>query len=112
MELLLPIRCEERMLKISIVEGQKRRYVVLEGGLVQPWAEELRTVCEQARTDLAIRELIIDLRNLTMISAEGEEVLLELMREGLRIRSHDVFTKQVRRQLTKKLEPRIQKQRK
>ena len=99
-------------MKISIVDGQKRRYVVLEGGLIRPWVEELRTVCQQARADRAIRELIIDLRNLTMISAEGEEVLLQLMREGFRIRSHDVFTKQVLRQLTSRLEPRTQRQRK
>ena len=99
-------------MKISIVDGQKRRYVVLEGGLIQPWVGELRTVCQQARADRAIRELIIDLRNLTMISAEGEEVLLQLMREGFRIRSHDVFTKQVLRQLISRLEPRTQRQRK
>ena len=100
------------MLKISVVDGQKRRYVVLEGGLIQPWAGELRAVCEQARADCAIRELIIDLRSLTMISAEGEEILLQLMREGFRIRSHDVFTRQVMRQLTNRLGPNIQRQRK
>ena len=65
------------MLNISIVEGPKLRRVVVEGKLVAPWAAEMKTVCETSRADLKGRELVIEMKNLTAISQEGENLLLE-----------------------------------
>ena len=96
------------MLKISIIEGRTQRRLILEGKLISPWANELRTACEKARAELDGRELVIDLKNLTVISQEGENVLLELMNEGAKFRCCGVFTKLVLRQLGRRLRRNVQ----
>ena len=87
------------MLKISIFDTPNRRRLVLEGKLVAPWAAELRNECRKAATELRGRELVIELRNVTCISEDGQNVLLELMKEGVRFRSSGVFTKHVMKRL-------------
>jgi anti-anti-sigma regulatory factor len=89
------------MFKITVVEGRRQRRLIVEGKLIEPWAAELATACERARTNLQERELIIDLRNLTAISPEGEAVLLQLMREKAKFLC-GVYMKEVVRQLARK----------
>ena len=96
------------MLKISFIDSLSKRRLVLEGKLIAPWADELRAACDSAMADLDHRELVIDLRNITAISREGEDVLLEFMHEGIKFRSHDVFAKHVLKQLSRKTKPRLQ----
>jgi hypothetical protein len=86
------------MLKITVVEEQRRRRVIVEGKLIAPWAAELTSAYQTARTDLQDRELILDLRGLTAISPEGEAVLLQLMREKAKFLC-GVYMKEVLRQL-------------
>ena len=86
------------MLRISVVESPRRRRLVVEGKLIAPWAAELATACETAKADLHGRELIVDLRSLTAIGAQGESVLLQLMSERVKLRC-GVFTKEVLRRL-------------
>ena len=54
------------------------------------------------------REPVIEVRNLTAISQEGENVLLELMKRGVKIHCSGVFTKQVLRQLARRMPVSIQ----
>ena len=89
------------MLKISVVEGPRRRRLIVEGKLIAPWAAELAAACEMARADLHGRELIVDLRSVTGISPEGESVLLQLMSEKVKFHC-GVFIKEVLRQLARK----------
>jgi hypothetical protein len=89
------------MLKITVVEDQLRRRVIVEGKLIAPWAAELSTTYQAARTDLRDRELIVDLRSLTAVSPEGEEVLLQLMREKAKFLC-GVYVKEVLKQLARK----------
>ena len=91
------------MLKISIVEGRKQRRLVVEGRLVVPWSDELKAACQRARSGLDGRELAIDLKNLTTISQAGENVLVELMKQGVKVRCCGVFTKYVLKQLTRRV---------
>jgi len=86
------------MLRISIVENPRRCRLVVEGRLIAPWTAELATACEKARADLHGRELIVDLRSLTAISAEGESVLLQLMSKKVKFRC-GVYMKEVLRRL-------------
>jgi endonuclease III-like uncharacterized protein len=86
------------MLKITVVEGRRQRRLIVEGKLISPWAAELATACEGARTDLQNRELIVDLRSLAAIGPEGEDVLLRLMREKVKFLC-GVYMKEVLRQL-------------
>ena len=91
------------MLKISIVEGRKRRRLVVEGRLVAPWSDELKAACERAGSGLDGRELVIDLKNLTTIGQEGENLLLELMKQGVRFRGCGVFTNEILKQVARRL---------
>jgi hypothetical protein len=86
------------MLRISVVESTRHCRLVVEGKLIAPWTAELVTACEKAKADLHGRELILDLRNLTTISAEGERVLLQLMNGKVKFRC-GVFMKEVLRRL-------------
>jgi anti-anti-sigma regulatory factor len=91
------------MLRITILDTPERRRLVLEGKLVAPWAAELRKECREAAADLRGRELVIELRNVTCISEDGQNVLLDLMKEGVRFRSSGVFTKHVMKRLAHKI---------
>jgi hypothetical protein len=88
------------MLKISQVDGQRQRKLIVEGTLVAPWDSELAIACEKARADLGNRELIVDLRNLTGIGPEGERVLLQLMKNKTRLQC-GVFVRELLRQLVR-----------
>lgn len=90
------------MLKISVIDTARQRRLVVEGKLIAPWAAVLRNACEKARADLAGRELIIELKHVTAISHEGENVILELINGGTKFRSDGVFTKHVVKELTRR----------
>ena len=87
------------MLRISIVERRKQRRLVLEGKLIAPWADELKSVYEKANADLNGRELVIDVKCLTAINEDGENVLLELLKRRASFRSAGLFTKHVLKRL-------------
>ena len=90
------------MLKISIIEGQTERRLIVEGKLVGPWVAELRSACENVNTDPFGRKLVIDMRHVTAISQEGENVLFELIQKGVKFRCRGVFTKHVLRQVARR----------
>jgi hypothetical protein len=90
------------MLKVTIIETREQRRLVLEGALVQPWIAELKNVWSAAGDGLQQRSLLVDLNNVTAISKEGENTLLELMREGAKFSCAGVFTKYLLRQLAVK----------
>jgi anti-anti-sigma regulatory factor len=91
------------MLKISIVERRKQRRLVVEGRLVAPWSDELKAACDRAGSGLYGRELVVDLKSLTTISQQGENLLLELMTQGVRLRGCGVFTHEILKQVARRL---------
>jgi hypothetical protein len=91
-----------RTLKISILDSSAQRYLVLEGTLSAPWTEELRAAWARANADLQNRKLIVDLKNVTAITHDGENTILKLMSEGAKFRSRGVLTKHVLRELSRK----------
>jgi hypothetical protein len=91
------------MLKISILDTPSQRRLLIEGKLIGPWATELARVWRQAMVDLNDRALVIDVKGLTAITEDGENVLLELMKEGTSFRSSGVFTKQVLKRMARKI---------
>jgi hypothetical protein len=90
------------MFKISIVETDGQRRLVLEGKLVRPWTEEVESAWASAGQQLDGRKLVVDLRNVTLISPEGEATLFKLMRDGATFFCGDVLTKHVLKQLTRR----------
>jgi hypothetical protein len=90
------------MLKISVIDDSVQRRLILEGKLIAPWVAELRSAWKAAKMDLQGRGLLIEMRDVTCISQEGENVLLELMTEGAEFRSRGVFTKHVVQELMRR----------
>lgn len=90
-------------MRISIVESRTQRRLVLEGKLVAPWTAELRPACEKARADLDGRELIVVVKNLIAINQTGEQVLLQLMKDGVKFQGCDVFSKHILRELARRI---------
>ena len=90
------------MLKISLNDSARQRRLIVEGKLIAPWAAELRSACEKARADLRDRDLVVEIKHITTISQEGENVILELMSGGIKFRCHGLFTKNVMKQLTRR----------
>ena len=93
---------EEQMLKISVIDSARQCRLVVEGKLVAPWAAELRNACQKAKADLDGRELVVEMKHVTTISQEGENLILELINEGTRFRCEGVFSKHVVKELIRR----------
>jgi hypothetical protein len=89
-----------RMLKISVVDGQRQRRILVEGSLIAGWTDELVTVCEEARADPQGLELVVDVKGLTTISAVGANLLLKLMRDKIKLQC-GVYVRELLRQLAR-----------
>jgi anti-anti-sigma regulatory factor len=70
------------MLKITLIETPDEQKLVLEGKLIAPDLSELKTAWEGAHRRQEIRRRIVDLRNTTFIDPSGEQVLIDMKREG------------------------------
>jgi len=90
------------MLKISLIDRNRHRRLIVEGKLIAPWAAELKNACEKARADLRGRELVVEMKHITTISREGEKVIVELINAGTKFRCDGMFTKHVVKQLTRR----------
>jgi hypothetical protein len=96
------------MLRICTIEARNELRLVLEGKLITPWTIEFRNACEKAKENLENRELVIYLKNLTVISSQGETLLAALMNEGVKFQCSDVFSKQVLCQVARRTNAQVQ----
>ena len=90
------------MLRISLIDSPRVRRVIVEGKLIAPWAAELRNACQLASVDLGGRELIVEMKHVTTISQEGENVVLDLINSGTKVRGTGVFTEHLLKELTRR----------
>ena len=90
------------MLKISVIDRRKERRLVLEGKLIAPWVAELRTTWQAANGQVGGPALVVDLRNVTVISQEGENALLKLMADGAKFRCSGVLIRHLIRELARR----------
>jgi hypothetical protein len=90
------------MFKISIIDTPSQRTLVVEGTLVGAWVTELCTAWKHACNEPGGRKLVVDLRNLTTISLEGENAIFELIKEGAKFSCGNVLTNYVLKQLAMK----------
>lgn len=89
------------MLKISAKDGKSGCLLVLEGKLIAPWTNEL--IEAASHNDRAKHELVLDLRGVTDISADGEETLYRLLVQGAKFRGAGVFVKAILKQLAQRM---------
>jgi hypothetical protein len=94
------------MLNISIVDSGAERRLVLEGALIPPSLLDLRTAWLRASAGKQGRRIVLVLRNVTDISAEGEAALWELMNRGVRFSSGMLPTKHALQQIIRKNRPK------
>jgi hypothetical protein len=90
------------MFKISIVDTPSQRKLVVEGKLSEPWVDELRTTWRNASRDLDTRKLVVDLSSLTVISHEGEDAILDLMKQGAKFSCTGILTRHVLKGLARR----------
>ncbi|HUO15465.1 MAG TPA: hypothetical protein VMX38_10805 [Verrucomicrobiae bacterium] len=90
------------MFRLSILDANDQRTLVLEGKLIAPWTDEVESAWLQAREHLDGRKLIVDLTNVTLIGLDGEKTLLHLMRDGAKFNGCGVLTKHMLKQLARK----------
>jgi hypothetical protein len=87
------------MLKISTIDSPIQRRLILEGSLVEPWVSELTRYWHTAAKGLEGRKVVIDLKNVTVISQEGKKALSALMIEGAKFACGGIHNKHVLKQL-------------
>lgn len=95
------------MFRISTIDTAKERRLVVEGTLVKTLVPELRTSWKAAGMSLDGRKLVIDLTNATLIDAEGEAAIFDLMKEGAKFCCSDVLTKYMLKELAHKCRTRL-----
>jgi|SRR5207237_6407253 len=88
------------MLKISSIDSERQRTLVLEGMLVEPWLDELERSWSEAQGANGERSLVVDLKDVTAISQRGENLLFRMMGDGARFNCcRGILTKRVLQQL-------------
>ena len=103
------LKCEHVMLKITEIDSEHRRTLILEGQLIDPWIGELELRWIEALSKGA-RLIVVDLKDVTAISQRGENVLFEMMAVGAEISCcRGVLTKHVLQQLKRRCRLRSRK---
>jgi hypothetical protein len=87
------------MFRISTIETERERRLVVEGTLVHPWVDELRKTWTETGNSLHGSNVVIDLTNVTVISREGENAIFELMKEGAKFSCGGVLTRHLLKEL-------------
>lgn len=76
------MRKEAALLRITIVETPSEQKWVLQGRLIGPWAQELRSNWNRAHGQSNGRSCVVDLSQVTFIDSDGERVLTKMRKEG------------------------------
>jgi hypothetical protein len=95
------------MLKISVAETRTQRRLVLEGQLAGRCITELKTICAPLMAELEGRVLVIDIRDVVLISQEGENIILQLLNQGAKLIPQGVLVKCVLQQLAHRSKKRV-----
>jgi hypothetical protein len=93
-------KSDHAMLKITMIDDDHRRTLILEGQLMDPWISELERSWTEAQLSIGGRSAVVDLKDVTAISQHGENVLYRMIADGAELNCcRGVFTKHVLRQL-------------
>ncbi len=81
------------MLKITVTETPAERRWVVQGCLVGPWVNELRTTWKRAHRSQDKRACIVDLSDVTFIDNRGERLLRTMSKEGAQFIATGIYIK-------------------
>lgn len=90
------------MLRITIIETPSEQIWVLQGRLIGPWADELKSSWKKAHAQNSVRTRIVDLKEVTFIDASGEKVLMRMMRDDAQFVVKGVYATHVIENLQQK----------
>ncbi len=90
------------MFKMTVTDEDNERTLLVEGTLTGPFVEQLRSTCRRMYLAPLGRQLVLDVRNLSVISQEGENLLLELIAENVKLRCQGMFTRLVLNRLARR----------
>ena len=95
------------MLKISLTWTSTQCRVVLEGRIVGAGITKLRAICARLKSELKGRALIIDMKDVMLISQEGENALLQLINHGAKFRPDGALARLILQQLARRSKKQI-----
>ena len=75
------------MLKITLHDYQAGLLFVLEGRLCGAWVGELRQCWQTAASTLQSRTATVDLKEVDFVDGEGQALLAEMQKAGVRLRA-------------------------
>ena len=91
------------MLKITTTNNGDQPTLVLEGQLVDPWVTELEKSWAEAQHMIEQGRIRVDLKDVTAISQQGENLLFQMMCEGATFNCcRGVLTRHVVKQLERR----------
>src|ERR1700733_14998051 len=83
------------MLKITITNTATVERWTLQGRLVVPWVNELKTSWKRARRAIRRRTCVVNLDEVTCIDKGGERMLRSMSKQGAQLVARDVCVKHV-----------------
>ncbi len=90
------------MLKITTIQSEGARKLILEGQLIEPWVTEFKKVWQEASQSPNGQCLIVDLEEVTVISSQAETVLLEIRRAGAQFVGGGILNRHLVKQIDRK----------
>jgi anti-anti-sigma regulatory factor len=90
------------MLRITIGDTAMEERWTLQGRLVAPWVNKLKTNWKRTHSTVQGRRCIVNLDEVTFIDKSGERMLRSMSKQGARFVASDVYVKQVLDRLTHK----------
>lgn len=87
------------MLKITINETPTEERLVLQGSLVGPWVDELRTSWKETRRSHGGRTCVVDLNDVSFIDKCGEKLLRTMSKHGAKLVADGMYIRHVLEQL-------------
>jgi hypothetical protein len=94
-------------MRISLAATRTQCRVVLEGRIVGIGVTELKTMCARLKSELKGRALVIDMKDVMLISQEGENALLQLINQGAKLRTQGALAKCLLQQLAQRSKKRV-----
>ena len=80
------------MLKITICDSANELRLRLEGRLAGAWVGELRQCWRTASSTTALRDAVLDLRDVDFVDSDGQALLAEMHQEGVRLEAFGPLT--------------------
>jgi anti-anti-sigma regulatory factor len=99
---LLYHHVKQAMLKITTTNSGDQQTLVLEGKLVDPWVTELQKSWTEVQRAGQSHNVLVELKDVTVISQNGENLLFQMMREGATFSCRGVLTRHVMKQLERR----------